>query len=174
MKISTLRGRLAAAAGLALVVPLVAPAVGHAATESFTVNLAATRGAATGVGQGFLYGVSADGTQPADQFLSPLGVNAFRGGGHVSRGWIGDGNQAGAGLQADLNSITAQRRRLAGAQYQVILSDLYGADGGQPANTMWPCDNGSCANWVSFIDASVGALQATGLRFAYDIWNEPD
>ena len=174
MKFSTLRGRLAAAAGIALVIPLVAPAVGHAVTESFTVNLAATRGAATGVGRGFLYRVSADGTQPADQFLSPLGVNAFRGGGHVSRGWIGDNYQAGAGLQADVNSITAQRRRLAGAQYQVILSDIYGADGGQPSNTMWPCDNGSCANWVSFIDASVGALQATGLRFAYDIWNEPD
>jgi hypothetical protein len=56
----------------------------------------------------------------------------------------------------------------------VILSDLYGADGGQPANTMYPCDNGNCANWVSFIDSVVGSLQASGLKFAYDIWNEPD
>jgi hypothetical protein len=39
---------------------------------------------------------------------------------------------------------------------------------------MYPCDNGNCSNLVSFIDSVVGALQASGLPFAYDIWNEPD
>ncbi len=155
------------------------PAVSEAATtESLSVNLASTRGPATGVGEGFLYGVSQDGTQPADQFLQPLGITAFRGGGHVSRGWIGDGYTYGSGTQADVNSVIAQARRLTQspyhAQYQVILSDLYGNDGGQPSNTRYPCTNGDCSNWVSFIDSVVGALQASGLTFAYDIYNEPD
>jgi len=174
-------GRLALAAGaaLALVVPLIAPTVGRAATgESLSVDLSSTRGPATGVGEGFLYGVSQDGTQPADQLLQPLRINAFRGGGHASRGWIGDNYVFGSGTQADVTEVITQARRLTQgsnhAQYQVILSDVYGADGGQPSNTMFPCDNGNCSNWVGFIDATVGALQASGLKFAYDIWNEPD
>jgi hypothetical protein len=170
---------LAAVAALALVIPLLATTDGNAATgESLSVDLASARGAATGVGEGFLYGVSQDGTQPADQFLQPLGINAFRAGGHATRAWIGDGYRYGSGTQTDVNSVIAQARRLTQppyhAQYQVILSDLYGADGGQPANTTYPCDNGDCSNWVSFIDSVVGALQNSGLKFAYDVWNEPD
>jgi hypothetical protein len=174
-------GRLATAAGavIALAVPLVAANASHAATsESLSVNLASTRGPATAVGEGFLYGVSQDGTQPTDQFLQPLRLNAFRGGGHVTRGWIGDGYRYGSGTQTDVNTVITQARRLTrppyNAQYQVILSDLYGNDGGQPSNTVYPCANGDCSGWVSFIDAVVGALQGSGLTFAYDIYNEPD
>jgi hypothetical protein len=158
---------------------LAAPTRGAAATsESLTVDLASTRGPATGVGEGFLYGITTDGTQPADQYLQPLGITGFRGGGWFSGGWIKDNYQFGSATQADINSITAQARRLTQApyhaQYQVILSDLWGNNGGQPSNEVYPCDNGNCANWVSFIDSSVSALQATGLPFAYDIYNEPD
>ncbi|HEX6471479.1 MAG TPA: RICIN domain-containing protein, partial [Streptosporangiaceae bacterium] len=181
MRTSTRLRRIAAAAVMALTLPiaLVAPMRGEAAAAvSLSVNLASTRGAATGVGEGFLYGVSQDATLPADQFLAPLGITAFRGGGHVSRGWIGDGYRLGSGTQTDINTVITQARRLTRppyhAEYQAIVSDIYGADGGQPANTMYPCDNGDCSNWVSYIDATVGALQASGLPFAYDIWNEPD
>ena len=167
------------AAALAFTVPLLVTVDSAAATtESFTVNLASTRGPATGVGEGFLYGLNADGSQPADQFLQPLQVNAFRGGGHLNRAWIGDGYRFGSNTQADVNTVISQARRLTQgslhAQYQVLLSDLYGNDGGQPANTMYPCTNGDCSNWITFIDAVVGALQASGLPFAYDIYNEPD
>ena len=58
----------------------------RSAAESLSVNLASVTGPATGVGEGFLYGVSQDGTQPPDQYLQPLGITAFRGGGHVSGG----------------------------------------------------------------------------------------
>jgi hypothetical protein len=170
---------LAAAAALALALPALTPATGHAATgESLSVDLSATRGASTGVGEGFLYGISEDGTQPADQYLQPLGINAFRGGGWFSGGWIKDGYTYGSATQADITSIVAEAKRLTQApyhaQYQVLLSDLYGNNGGQPSNTVYPCDNGNCSNWVSFIDTTVSALQATGLKFAYDIYNEPD
>jgi Ricin-type beta-trefoil lectin domain len=170
---------IAAAAMLAAAVPLLNAGQSQAATgESLTVNLASTKGPATGVGEGFLYGISQDGTQPSDQLLQPLGITAFRGGGHVTRGWIGDGYKYGSGTQTDVNTVITQARRLTRspyhAQYQVILSDIYGNDGGQPSNTTYPCTNGDCSNWVSFIDAVVGALQASGLTFAYDIYNEPD
>ncbi|MFR0359210.1 RICIN domain-containing protein [Streptomyces sediminimaris] len=164
---------------LALVLALLTTAPSRAASgPSLSVDLASTRGPSTGVGEGFLYGVSQDGAQPADQFLQPLGINAFRGGGWFSGGWIKDGYQYGPATRADLDSITAQARRLTRppyhAQYQVLVSDIYGANGGQPSNTRYPCDNGDCSNWISFIDSTVGALQASGLTFSYDIWNEPD
>jgi hypothetical protein len=180
MSMRTRPRRLAAAAGivLALAISVLAPAKNALAAESLSVNLAVTTGPATGVGEGFLYGVSQDGTQPADQYLEPLGINAFRGGGHVSGGWIGDGYQNGSGTQADVNTVIAQARRLTQApyhaQYQVLLSDIFGADAGQPSNTVYPCTNGDCSNWVTFLDDVVGELQATGLKFAYDIWNEPE
>ncbi len=180
------RPLLATAVGmlLALAIPLLAPAgnataAGNAAAaESLSVNLASVTGPASGVGEGFLYGVSQDGTQPPDQYLEPLGITAFRGGGHVTGGWIGDGYTYGSGTQTDVATVIAQARRLTQspnhAQYQVLLSDIFGADGGQPSNTTYPCTSGNCSNWVTFIADVVGALQATGLPFAYDIWNEPD
>jgi hypothetical protein len=162
-----------AAAGLAGL-----PAQVSQAQESLTVNLASPVKPFTGVGEGFLYGISQDGTQPADQYILPLDMNAFRGGGHVTGGWIADNYSYGSNTMADVNSVIAQATRITQgsyhAQYQVILSDIYGADGGQPSNTVYPCTNGNCSNWVTFLDDVVGALQASGLHFAYDIWNEPE
>ncbi|NUR31705.1 MAG: hypothetical protein HOV83_38680 [Catenulispora sp.] len=181
MRVRTTIRRLASATALllAVAVPSFAPAQGQvAATESLTVNLAAPTGPATGVGEGFLYGFTSDGTQPVDQFIQPLGINAFRGGGWYSGGWIKDGYRNGSATQADITSILAQARRLTQppyhAQYQVLMTDIYGLNGGQPSNTVYPCDNGDCSNWISFIDATVTALQASGLKLAYDIDNEPD
>jgi Ricin-type beta-trefoil lectin domain-like len=170
--------RAAAGTVLALAIPLLASAQTAGAAESLNVNLGAVTGPATGIGEGFLYGVSQDGTQPPDQYLEPLGINAFRGGGHVSGGWIGDGYQNGSGTQADVNTIIAQAKRLTQppyhAQYQVLLSDIFGADAGQPSNTVYPCTSGNCSNWVTFLDTVIPELQATGLKFAYEIWNEPE
>src|SRR5437763_2889827 len=93
MRTRTGPGRLLSAIGaaLALAFSLLVPVPGHAATAaSLSVNLASTRGPSTGVGEGFLYGISSDGTQPVDQFLQPLGINDFRGGGWFSGGWISD------------------------------------------------------------------------------------
>jgi hypothetical protein len=176
-------GRLAVGAmvAIALVMPMLelsaAPSV--LAAESLSVNLAATTGTATGVGEGMLYGVSQDGTQPADQFVEPLGFTAVRAGGHAAGGgWIGDGYTYGSSTKADVAEVIAQARRFTQApyhaQYQVILSDVYGADGSQPSGTTYPCASGNCSNWVSFLQDVVGAIQASGLKVAYDVWNEPD
>src|SRR4051794_11028188 len=173
------RAAIAIAVALTAAVPLVMTRASEAAAgKTLTVDLAAGRGPSTRVGEGVLYGISQDGSQPADQFLQPLAINAFRGGGWFSGGWIKDGYKFGTATQADITSITAQARRLNRVgdhpQYQVLLSDLYGLNAGQPSNTVYPCDNGNCSNWATFIDQTVTALEATGLPFAYDIDNEPD
>ena len=179
MRTLTRPSRLAVAAAmiLALAIPLLRPGEAHAA-ESLSVNLASVTGAAKSVGEGFLYGVSQDGTEPPDQFLSPLGITGYRGGGHASSGWIGDGYTYGSGTQADVAEVIAQARRLTEspyhAQYQVILSDIYGADGSQPSGTTYPCASGNCSNWVSMVESVVDAIKAAGLTVTYDVWNEPD
>jgi hypothetical protein len=178
-------GRLATRAAIAIgmvlagTVPLAVAGESQAATsEALSVDLASSRGASTLVGEGVLYGINQDATLPADQFIQPLKINAFRGGGWFSGGWIKDNYQYGSATQADITSIIAQARRLNQVgdhpQYQVLLSDLYGLNAGQPSNTVYPCDNGNCSNWATFIDTTVAALQASGLPFAYDIDNEPD
>ncbi|HEX5205063.1 MAG TPA: ricin-type beta-trefoil lectin domain protein [Actinoplanes sp.] len=178
-------GRLATRASIAIgmvlaaAVPLTSASPSQAAAgEALTVDLASSRGPSTLVGAGILYGINQDATLPADQFIQPLKLNAFRGGGWFSGGWIRDNYQYGSATQADITSIIAQARRLSQVgdhtQYQVLLSDLYGLNAGQPANTVYPCDNGNCSNWATFIDTTVAALQASGLPFAYDIDNEPD
>jgi hypothetical protein len=182
MRKRTTPRRLATATGAVLALALSMLVPGHSQAEataaSLNVDLASTRGPVTGVGEGFLYGMNQDGTQPADQYLQPLGITAQRGGGHVSRGWIGDGYRYGSGTKADIDTVIAQAKRVTRApyhaEYQVILSDIYGADGGQPSNTRYPCDNGDCSNWVRFIDTTVQALQSSGLTLSYDIYNEPD
>ncbi|MQM27361.1 RICIN domain-containing protein [Glycomyces albidus] len=178
---ATWRGRAAITVGAALAMMLalliVTPGESRAQV-SLNVNLASDAGPSTGVGLGFLYGVTGDGSQPSDALLEPLKMNAFRAGGHMTRGWIEDGYRYGNATRTIVDSIIDQARRFTAepyeAQYQAILSDMYGAYGGQPANTMYPCDNNDCSNWATFVRTVVAALRDAGLPMSYDIWNEPD
>lgn len=143
------------------------------------VNLASVTGPSRGVGQGILYGITADAAQPTDQYLKPLQLNAFRGGGWFAGGWVKDGYTYGPAMKQEIATIIAQGQRLQKLggkkfQYQVILSDLFGSTGGLPASTAWPCTSGDCSNWTTMVDDVVKELQGSGVNFAYDIWNEPD
>lgn len=163
---------------------VVLPATGASANApdtTVTLDLSQTGKAPTHAGSGFLYGLSQDGTGPADSLLAPLQPTLFRGGGAriAGDGWIGDGYTAGSGFQVRMTSALDQARRVAAAPYHatyhLLVSDLYGADTTQPSNTTYPCDNGNCANWTSFIDTVVGDVQASGLtNVDFDVWNEPD
>ena len=156
-----------------------ATAASTPSVKQMSVNLASVTGPSTGVGQGILYGITADGSQPTDQYLKPLHLNSFRGGGWYAGGWVKDGYTYGPAMKEEIATIIAQGQRLQKMngkkfQYQVLLSDLFGSTGGLPASTMWPCTNGDCSNWTTMIDDVIRALKGSGVNFAYDIWNEPD
>jgi hypothetical protein len=158
---------------LAAAIPL-SPQADHTVTVDFGPSL----GVPTGVGSGFLYGLSQDGSAPADNLLRPLDVKSGRGGGARidGHGWIGDGMTAGPGYRVRITSALAQARRLHGygASYDLLVSDLFGADTTQPASTVYPCTNGDCSNWITFIDQVVNDVKASGLTVNFDVWNEPD
>ena len=151
-----------------------------AADQNISVDLSSTTGPATGVGSGFLYGLNQDGSGPSDSLLAPLNPVSGRGGGArlAGGGWVGDGYQAGSGYQARISSALGQARRLTTgtyhASYDLLVSDVWGADTTQPSNTVYPCTNGDCSNWTSFLDRLIADVQASGLTVNFDIWNEPD
>lgn len=91
----------AVAAACALGLPLLTPTVSAAATaEPLSVNLASPTAAPNDVGEGFLYGLSQNGSSPADNYLEPLDITLMRGGGAriAGDGWIGDGYTDGIRL----------------------------------------------------------------------------
>ncbi|GAA2576239.1 hypothetical protein GCM10010399_02360 [Dactylosporangium fulvum] len=159
---------------------VLAPATASAADTTVTVNLAQRGKVPTRAGAGFLYGLNQDGSGPADSVLQPLRPMLFRGGGAriAGHGWLGDGYRAGSGYQVRVDSAISQARRVTAAPYNatyhLLVSDVWGADTEQPANTVYPCDNGDCTNWRSFITRLVTDVRASGVRVRYDIWNEPD
>ena len=175
------RTLIALSVAAALATAIVAPAApAFASNQTVTVNFGSTNGTASGVGSGFLYGYSQDGTGPNDGLLASLAPTSGRGGGSrlSGDGWIGDGYTNGSGFTARINSAIDQAKRLNGlpshARYDLLLSDVYGADTTQPSNTTYPCTNGNCSNWTSFIDDVVSAVKSAGVNVNYDIWNEPD
>jgi len=153
-----------------------------AAAKALTVDLSKVTGPSTGVGQGILYGITQDGSQPADEYVKPLNLNAFRGGGWFSGGWATDNYTYGPATQAEVQAIIDQAKRLKassanpdGFQYQVLLSDLWGSTGGRGTQAaQHVCNAGDCSNWLQFLDSTVPVLQASGIHFTYDIWNESD
>ncbi|WP_181871262.1 hypothetical protein [Sphaerisporangium album] len=175
-----IRLRVAAAAALVLAAALLTSAPAEAADTTVTVNLAERGKVPTRAGAGFLYGLTQNGAGPADSLLQPLRPTLFRGGGAriAGHGWLGDGYTAGNGYRVRLNSALDQARRVTAAPYDatyhLLVSDVWGADTEQPANTVYPCDNGDCSNWRTFVNRLVTDVRASGLRVRYDIWNEPE
>jgi hypothetical protein len=152
-------------------------------TQSVSVDVASGLGRPSGAGRGFLYGLSADGTQPDNAYLQPLAPTSFRSGGEIDEpGTFGYafGNDQFLPRYA---AVAAQAERVTrppyNATFDILVSDLWGSDGSglRPANIPEPCDDGpSCASWVSFLTELVGKLRADGLlnsRVRFDIWNEP-
>ena len=62
-----------------------------------------------------------------------------------------------------------------GAQFILKSSDLWGADGTQPSNAIWPGDNGNWAEYDRYLTQLASDLKANGMTdIKFLIWNEPD
>lgn len=171
---------ISATVGLSLMSPTTANSA-ESDAKDLSVDLATVTGASEGVAQGILYGLNQDGSLPVDEYLEPIGLNSFRGGGWGTGGWLGDGYTFGPKTQASIDIIVDEAERLLSLSpnpedfhYEVLLSDLWGSYGGTPASAQWPCTGGDCSNWVEFIEQTVGRLEATGINFRYEFWNEAD
>lgn len=157
------------------------------AAEWLTIDAGSDTGPVTHAASGFLNGLSENAQAPADNLIAPLKPQLFRGSGakltglngSPNYGWIGDGYRAGPGYQRRIQyTINVIRRALSptlNSRYVVLLNDIYGSDDGQPSNAIYPCDNGDCSNWITFIRKVHADISAAGLadRVQWEIYNEP-
>ncbi|KAF7554305.1 hypothetical protein G7Z17_g3031 [Cylindrodendrum hubeiense] len=151
------------------------------ASGTATVNLAVTQGSPQQWANGFIYGFP-DNTDGSANTAIPLelrtgsGFNYCRAGGaQLASPSLG---YAKGQLQGRLYSFLSNYRtcRASGARFQLLVHDLWGADGVQGTDFQYPGDNG---NWDAF-DDFLGQVIAfiknnnmqTGLEL--DLWNEPD
>jgi hypothetical protein len=147
------------------------PSPAQAAGDTLTVNFALASGAPVCRASGILYGVTEDGTGPADHFLTDISFRFARAGGaqlDSPGGWT-----AGT-YQRRWNSTLAQYRRTAdlGGTFIILLNDLWGADG--TSSQRFPGDNDDWVDYHNFLDRLTSDVRACDMTPQWDIWNEPD
>lgn len=63
-----------------------------------------------------------------------------------------------------------------GAEFIILLHDLWGADGSEAESDLFPGDNGDWSTWDNFLSQVVSDMRASNMTTAIkvDIWNEAD
>jgi len=151
----------------------------YAEDVSVMVDFQTQLGTPTHRATGWIYGLSEDGTQPAQSFQGDIKAQFFRAGGAQlgcpDSGWSNGGY---SGYIRRWNSVKAyyQRAKAVGATFVLLPHDLWGAD--LVCNVpVWPGDNGDWTNFNNFIDQLIKDVVASGMTgrdVHWDIWNEPD
>ncbi len=161
-----------AAVTLLVAALLLAPApAALAADESISVNFSVAGGAPTYRASGWIYGMTENGTAPADNFFTDVKFRYMRAGGaqlDSPGGWVS------GRYDRRWNSTRAQllRTRALGGQFIILPHDLWGADGF--AISRFPGDNGTWTDYDNFLTRLINDVRATGAPVQWDIWNEPN
>lgn len=151
------------------------------ADDALHVDPSDLQGSPNYVATGFLHGLSQDGSQPPDDLLNPLKPRLFRGGGSSlpGGGWARGGHD---GYAPRWQTVVDRYHRVApppiGANYAIVMSDLWGAEGVTLAtDDPYPGDNGDWTSYESFVAQVVHDAKAADMdpdKIQYEIWNEPD
>ena len=166
---------LAVAAGLASVA-LAAKCPGGRAI----VQLDQTTGPAKQLASAWLYGLPNNGTSASnaipDHFYTDVGFRGTRAGGsQLSDGGWSTGGKPPYEMRFNSTLSTYRTARKFNADFTLIMSDLWGADGGQDG-TLYPGDNGNWTQTTLFLEQLVKDMRANNLidGVYMDIYNEPD
>jgi hypothetical protein len=139
--------------------------------DTAAVDFANLRGPAVQRGSGILYGLTEDGADPPDDFLTGMAFRSERAGGaqlDSPGGWVG------RTFERRWASTVAQCKRTTalGGSFIMLVHDLYGADGA--ALDRWPGDHGSWADFDDFLGELIRQVRAAQIDPQWDLWNEPD
>lgn len=168
-------------AGTALGSPLLSSVGEGASRQTVTVDVGNPVQESNYDASGFLYGLSYDGEQPSDRWLSPLNPGLFVGGGaRVSGGgWAKGGLE---GYERRWNMVEQQYDRVtelaSDPEYVIRLSDLWGADAVTVVDQddPWPGDGGDWSSWEALLERVVADVRDADMRpeeIQFEIWNEP-
>jgi hypothetical protein len=163
--------RILLTAALVATATLTVAAPAHAADESISVTFSVAGGSPTYRASGWIYGMTEDGTGPADHFYRDVKFQAMRAGGaqlDSPGGWVS------GKYDRRWNATRAQILRTAalGGTFVLLPHDLWGADG-YPI-TRFPGDNGDWTDYDAFLTRVITDVRATGVAVEWDIWNEPN
>jgi hypothetical protein len=143
----------------------------QAANESIGVDFSVTGGAPTYRASGWIYGMTENGTGPADHFFRDVKFRYMRAGGaqlDSPGGWVsGKYDRRWNSAKAQL-----QRTRSLGGEFILLVHDLWGADG-YPISR-FPGDNGNWTDYDNFLTRLIDDVRATGVPVQWDLWNEPN
>ncbi|GAA3600168.1 hypothetical protein GCM10022223_14650 [Kineosporia mesophila] len=161
-------------AGLFAVIRPAGPAA--AAVDGMTVDMSTYGGTPTYRASGFIYGLSQNGTTPAQSLQSQIKVTELRAGG--SQIGCPNGGYVNGAYTARWTTEKAYyaRAKALGAHFEMILAGLWGADGVCTV-PRWPGNGGSWTEYNAFFDqvvADVKAAGMTGSDVRWDLWNEPN
>lgn len=148
----------------------------HTTADTVTIDFATQLGRPTYRASGFIYGLSENGTQPAQEFQSDIKVRFIRAGGAQLD--CPDGGWVNGKYTRRWDSVKGYyaRTKAIGAKLILLPHDLWGADGVCHV-PRWPGDNGDWSEFTNFMaqvinDAKTNGM--TGSDVQWDIWNEPD
>ncbi|KAK5988436.1 hypothetical protein PT974_12591 [Cladobotryum mycophilum] len=145
-------------------------------SQTAAVNLSQLQGEPQHFASGFLYGIPDTPNQIPAHFYSDIGFNYGRAGGAQlpAKGYMHGVEEYRPRFASMLSNYNTCRQF--GAEFIILLHDLWGADGSESKADPFPGDNGDWGAWDSFLDQAVHDMRAnnmtTGIKV--DIWNEAD
>ncbi|MEV0623888.1 hypothetical protein AB0I81_61970 [Nonomuraea sp. NPDC050404] len=148
------------------------PAPAQAGDEAISVDFGGVSGGApTYRASGWIYGMTENGSGPADHFFRDVRFRYMRAGGAQlgsPGGWVS------GSYDRRWNATLAQARRTIalGGQFIILPHDLWGADG-YPISR-FPGDNGNWSDYDAFLTRLINDVRAAGITVQWDIWNEPN
>lgn len=157
------------------------PRIHRRSAGTATVDLSVDHGPARALGSGFIYGFPDNGTSASTKipghFLTEIGFRTSRAGGAQidADGWSAGGLE---GYQARFDSALSNYRttRLYGGDFILLPHDIWGADGGQGEEAVYPGDDGDWTSMEAFLTRLTADMKASNMLagVAVDLWNEPD
>jgi hypothetical protein len=125
-----------------------------------TVVLSSSMGIPAHLASGFIYGIPDTPNQIPSEYYTGMGFRYGRAGGAQTpaKGWLAGLSQYTPRFQSALSDYHTCREY--GARFQLLLHDMWGADGGESANASFPGDNG---DWTRYVVYKVGVDGRTDL-----------
>lgn len=152
------------------------------AVGTATVSLASPSGTPSQLASGFIYGIPDNGTSIStaipDSFYREFGFKACRAGGAQlgapNRGWAYGEQEYVGRWHSTLSNYRTSRKF--GAEFNLLVHDLWGADSLDANGLPYPGDNGNWTLFERFTDRLISDMQSDGVSSGVilDIWNEPD
>ncbi|OKL55462.1 hypothetical protein UA08_09318 [Talaromyces atroroseus] len=147
-------------------------------TVTAQVNFSNNTGSPQHLASGLLYGIPNTLNQIPSEFYNDIGYNYERAGGaqipSPGLGWIWGVAEYENRFASVLSNY--QTAREYGANFILLIHDLWGADGTQNSSAPYPGDDGDWSSWDEYLSYLFTDLKDNDMTTSLivDLWNEPD